>query len=281
MWPFGKSTVDRVKDAFKAQALLAPLNLDARVDGGTVFVTGSVPTDKYGGLVRVVASGIDGVKDVDISGLIPAAQSPATHTDSVHFRKSYGNFQNRYQAALTLPEASVEIGAVDIGTRSEGTELQASQPTAPAYDDAQADKIVAQAVAEHTRIAKGVWNAIKADGELKDDPINVMQRGSSIILTGAVDSEHELHLTANLARSISDVEAVDASGLKVVGGTRELVKEKNAGGDTVYTIQAGDTLIAVALKHFGNAGRYKDIFHYNNLPNPDDIKVGQQIRISG
>ncbi len=253
MWPFGKSTVDRVKDAFKAQALLAPLNLDVRVDGGTAFVTGSVPTDKYGGLVKVVASGIDGVKDVDVSGLIPAAQ-----------------------AAPTLPEASVEIGAADAGT-----ELQASQPTTPAYDDAQADEIVAQALAEHTRIAKGVWNAIKADGELKDDPIDVMQSGSSIILTGAVDSEHELHLAANLARSIEGVEAVDASGLKVVGGTKELVKEKDAGGDTVYTIQAGDTLTAVALKYFGDAGRYKDISHYNNLSNPDDIKVGQQIRIPG
>ena len=253
MWPFGKSTVDRVKDAFKAQALLAPLNLDVRVDGGTAFVTGSVPTDKYGGLVKVVASGIDGVKDVDVSGLVATAQ-----------------------AAPTLPQASVEIGAADAGT-----ELQASQATTPAYDDAQADEIVAQALAEHTRIAKGVWNAIKADGELKDDPIDVMQSGSSIILTGAVDSEHELHLAANLARSIEGVEAVDASGLKVVGGTKELVKEKDAGGDTVYTIQAGDTLTAVALKYFGDAGRYKDISHYNNLSNPDDIKVGQQIRIPG
>lgn len=140
---------------------------------------------------------------------------------------------------------------------------------------------MAQAVAEHNRIAKGVWNTIKADGELKDDPIDVMQSGSSIILTGAVDSEHELHLAANLARSISGVEAVDASGLKVVGGTKELVKKKDAGGDTVYTIQASDTLTAVTLKYFGDAGRYKDISHYNNLSNPDDIKVGQQIRIPG
>ena len=254
MWPFGKSTVDRVKDAFKAQALLAPLNLEVRVDGGTAFVTGSVPTDKYGGLVKVVASGIDGVKDVDVSGLIPAAQ-----------------------AAPAAPEASVEVGSADTGTVVEGNGAQA----APAYDDAQADEIVAQAVAEHNRIAKGVWNAIKADGELKDDPIDVLQSGSSIILTGAVDSEHELHLAANLARSVEGVEAVDASGLKVVGGTKELVKEKDAGGDTVYTIQAGDTLSAVALKYFGDAGKYKDISHYNNLSNPDDIKVGQQIRIPG
>jgi len=81
MWPFGKSTVDRIKDAFKAQALLAPLNLDVRVENGTAFVTGQVPNDKYGGLVRVVAGGIDGVKNVDVSGLVPQ-QSPTAHREA-------------------------------------------------------------------------------------------------------------------------------------------------------------------------------------------------------
>lgn len=141
MWPFGKSTVDRVKDAFKAQALLAPLNLDVRVDSGVAYITGQIPTDKYTGLVKVVASGIDGVKSVDTSGLIAAAQS-----------------------APTAPTVSVDSGSVDSGT----TEVQASAPVG--YDDAQADEIVAQAVAEHNRIAKGVWNAIKANGELKTTP---------------------------------------------------------------------------------------------------------------
>jgi osmotically-inducible protein OsmY len=253
MWPFGKSTVDRVKDAFKAQALLAPLNLDVRVDGGTAFVSGSVPTERYAGLVSVVASGIDGVKTVDTSGLVPAALS-----------------------APAVPEASVDVSS----------EVQASlptdsTPTAGAYDDSQADDLVAQAMAEHTRIAKGVWNAIKSNGELKDDPIDVMQSGSSIIMTGAVDSEHELHLAAQLARSIPGVEAVDASGLKVVGGAKALVQEKDAGGDTVYTIQSGDTLSAIALKYFGDAGKYRDIAHHNNISDPDAIQVGQKLRIPG
>ncbi|WP_407570279.1 BON domain-containing protein [Deinococcus altitudinis] len=270
MWPFGKSTVDRVKDAFKAQALLAPLNLDVRVDGGTAFVTGSVPTDKYAGLVLAVASGIDGVKNVDTSGLVPAQVTPVA------------------QAAPAAPQASVQ----------QGTAVQASLPTTPntggsdfsssassasaaSYDDAQGDDIVAKAVAEHNRIAKGVWNAIKANGELKDDPIDVTQSGSSIILSGAVDSEHELHLAAQIARSIDGVTAVDASGLKVTGGVKELVKEKDGGGDTVYTVKSGDTLSAIALKYFGDAGKYRDIAHYNNMSNPDDIKAGQQIRIPG
>lgn len=260
MWPFGKSTVDRVKDAFKAQALLAPLNLDVRVDGGTAFVTGSVPTDRYAGLVLAVASGIDGVKNVDTSGLIPAQVA---------------------QAAPAAPTASVETGTAVQASLPTTPNSSGSESSGPAYDDAQANDIVAKAVAEHNRIAKGVWNAIKANGELKDDPIDVMQSGSSIILSGAVDSEHELHLAAQLARSIDGVTAVDASGLKVTGGVKELVKEKDGGGDTVYTVKSGDTLSAIALKYFGDAGKYRDIAHYNNMSNPDDIKAGQQIRIPG
>ncbi len=269
MWPFGKSTVDRIKDAFKAQSLLAPLNLDVRVDGGTAYVSGSVPTDKYAGLVLAVASGINGVKTVDTSGLVPVTQTPAAQPQATQTPAA--------QAAPAAPKPSVAAG----------TPVQASQPTpaqaptAGAYDDNQGDEMVAQAVAAHNKIAKGVWNAIKSNGELKDDPIDVMQSGTSIILTGAVDSEHELHLAAQLARSIEGVEAVDASGLKVTGGVKELAKEKDAGGDTVYTVKSGDNLSSIALKYFGDANKYRDIAHYNNISNPDLIKVGQQIRIPG
>jgi len=267
MWPFGKSTVDRIKDAFKAQSLLAPLNLDVRVDGGTAYVSGSVPTDKYAGLVLAVASGINGVKTVDTSGLVPVTQTPVAQAPKAPTP----------QAAPAAPTPSVQAG----------TPVQASQttpaptPTAGAYDDNQGDEMVAQAVAAHNKIAKGVYNAIKSNGELKDDPIDVMQSGSSIILSGAVDSEHELHLAAQLARSIDGVEAVDASGLKVTGGVKELAKEKDAGGDTVYTVKSGDNLSSIALKYFGDANKYRDIAHYNNISNPDLIQVGQQIRIPG
>ncbi|GGQ96663.1 hypothetical protein GCM10008957_06160 [Deinococcus ruber] len=246
-----------MKDAFKAQALLAPLNLDVRVDNGTAFITGQAPTEQYVGLIKVVATGISGVKAVDTSGLMFAAPSaPAA------------------QAAPAAPDAGVDTsGTIDASTDAQATQGQ--------YDQAAGDDIVAKALAQHNRIAKGVFNAFQSNGELKDDPIDVLQSGSSIILRGAVDSEHELHLAAQLARSIEGVEAVDASGLKVVGGTKELTKEKDAGGETVYTVQNGDNLSSIALKYFGDAGKYRDIAHYNNISNPDLIQVGQKIRIPG
>lgn len=86
-------------------------------------------------------------------------------------------------------------------------------------------------------------------------------------------------MAAQLARSIDGVEAVDASGLKVAGGVKELAKEKDKSGETVYTVKSGDTLSAIAQKYFGDAGKYRDIAHFNNMSNPDDIQVGQQIRI--
>ncbi|WP_425147263.1 BON domain-containing protein [Deinococcus sp.] len=252
-----------MKDAFKAQTLLAPLNLDVRVDGGTAFITGQAPSANYAGLIKVVATGINGVKDADTSGVIFPAPAAV--------------------AAPAAPEVSVDQGTASTPMPADTSSIidasNAPAATQGQYDQAQGDDLVAQALAEHNRIAKGVWNAIQSNGELKNNPIDVLQSGSSIILRGAVDSEHELHLAAQLARSIDGVQAVDASELKVVGGAKELTKEKDAGGDTVYTVQSGDNLSSIAVKYFGDAGKYRDIAHFNNISNPDLIQVGQKIRI--
>jgi nucleoid-associated protein YgaU len=48
-----------------------------------------------------------------------------------------------------------------------------------------------------------------------------------------------------------------------------------------YTVQAGDTLSAIARKHYGNAGKYPVIFEANRpmLKHPDKIYPGQVLRI--
>lgn len=43
-----------------------------------------------------------------------------------------------------------------------------------------------------------------------------------------------------------------------------------------YTVRRGDTLLRIALDHGEN---YRDIVAWNNLRDPDDIKVGQVLRI--
>ncbi|SFC21114.1 peptidoglycan DD-metalloendopeptidase family protein [Massilia yuzhufengensis] len=45
----------------------------------------------------------------------------------------------------------------------------------------------------------------------------------------------------------------------------------------MYTVRRGDTLLRIALDHGQN---YRDIVAWNNLADPDDIKVGQTLRIA-
>ena len=44
-----------------------------------------------------------------------------------------------------------------------------------------------------------------------------------------------------------------------------------------YTVRRGDTLLRIALDHGEN---YRDIVAWNNLRDPDDIKVGQVLRVA-
>ncbi|GAB3473287.1 peptidoglycan DD-metalloendopeptidase family protein [Massilia terrae] len=44
-----------------------------------------------------------------------------------------------------------------------------------------------------------------------------------------------------------------------------------------YTVRKGDTLLRIALDH---GQSYRDIVTWNNLSDPDDIKVGQVLRVS-
>ncbi|GAA5503995.1 uncharacterized protein DR_0888 [Deinococcus xinjiangensis] len=240
MWPFGKSTTDRIKDAINANPVLAPLGLAVQESGGTAKVTGQVSFPSQVGLINAVVSGISGVKNVDTSGVSVVQQ-----------------------ASAPADVSNVQMG--DIVQQSAG--------------DAQLDE---KAFEDQSRIAKAVLSAIRNNGELADDPIDVLQSGNSVILRGAVDNDHELRLLQQVAKGVDGVAGVDVSDVKVKEGAKELSKEKDAGtGDTVYTVQSGDTLSAIAQKYYGDAMEYKKIAHYNNISNPDLIQVGQKIRIPG
>jgi lipoprotein NlpD len=45
----------------------------------------------------------------------------------------------------------------------------------------------------------------------------------------------------------------------------------------MYTVRRGDTLLRIALDHGQN---YRDLVAWNNLADPDDIKVGQTLRVA-
>ncbi|PTA66658.1 BON domain-containing protein [Deinococcus arcticus] len=276
MWPFGKSTAERVKDALNEQPRLQGLGLQVQERGGEVKVTGMVPNDRYLGLIRVVAGGINGVKTVDVSGVTfeqasapptsaspqrsaPAASTPAAPLPELQpqVAPTTGNMNARPQAA---PEQAAELEPLAQASRQD--------------DDAELE--------DNSRIAKAVHQALRGNGELADDPIDVLQSGKSIILRGVVDNDHEQRLAEKLARAVDGVAGVDISGLRVAAGAKALAKEKDQDtGDTVYTVKAGDSLSEIAQKYYGDAMQYKKIAHYNNISNPDLIQPGQKLRIPG
>ncbi len=57
--------------------------------------------------------------------------------------------------------------------------------------------------------------------------------------------------------------------------------EAKAAAPETYTVKAGDTLTAIAEKYFGPGASYDKIFEANKdiLDSPDDIKVGQELKI--
>lgn len=62
-----------------------------------------------------------------------------------------------------------------------------------------------------------------------------------------------------------------------------LTVEQPADESRYYTVVSGDTLSAIAKKHYGNANEYQKIFEANRpmLAHPDKIYPGQQLRIPG
>lgn len=257
MWPFGKSTADRVKDALNEQPRLKDLGLQVQERGGTVSVSGMVPNTRYMNLIRVVAEGINGVKTVDLSGVTAQEEAAAPA-----------------QPAPATPQATVtEIAPTTIAPTTGNMNASAVST--------DMDAEIKQ-VEDRSRVAKAVLSAIRSNGELADDPIDVLQSGSSVILRGVVDNDHEKRLLEQVARGVDGVSGVDISGVRVAQGAKELVKEKDQdSGDTVYTVKPGDSLSAIAQKFYGDPMEYKKIAHYNNISNPDLIHPGDRLRIPG
>ncbi len=145
-----------------------------------------------------------------------------------------------------------------------------------------------QAVINASALAKAVHRAIRNNGELKDDPIDVAQSGSGVVLSGAVDSQHEFNLAVQIAQGIPGVNSVDDTNLKIEENAKAKAQAEvaAAGGgaptnipDEWHIVAAGETLSGIAQEYYGDAGKYKDLAHANNIANPDKIRVGQKIQI--
>ena len=237
MWPFGKNAKGRLEDALAEQELTKPLKLDVEVKNKTAIVSGEVPNDRYPNLITAIATGINGIETVDVSGLRVAAGAPAT-----------------------------------AGTVAQSGGMSPAQPAGGATS----------ALDQPSGRAKAAHASIKAEPSLANNPLDVLQKGTTVVLRGAVDSETEFEKAKALAMAVPGVTAVDTSGLQVIKDAAVL-NVTDADGDVVYTVKSGDTLSHIALHYYGSAGRssYMKIAEANGISDPNKIRVGQVLKIPG
>lgn len=121
--------------------------------------------------------------------------------------------------------------------------------------------------------------AIKSEveGALGDNVSNVAVKfeNGTVSLQGEAKNQAAKEKAALIAGNVKGVENVNADGITVAGGAA------SDGEAQYYTIQSGDTLSAIAQKHYGDANAYNKIFEANRevIGDPDKIYPGQQIRI--
>ena len=261
MWPFGKSAQARFEDALDDQALTKPLGLKVEVRKQVAYVTGTVPHERYGNLVAAIGAGINGIERVDVAGLTVTAPAAAPTAATPAGTPS--------KAAASSGKG---IGGAVKGATSSGKGFGSAVKGAAPADDA----------GDPSALAKAVLARWRADAQLADNPVDVLQKGSTIVLRGAVDSDAEVSRAKALAAAVPGVTGVDADGLQAIAGASKL-NVTDDDGDVVYTVKSGDTLSHIALHYYGSAGKtaYMKIAEANGLADPNKIRVGQRLKIPG
>jgi nucleoid-associated protein YgaU len=111
------------------------------------------------------------------------------------------------------------------------------------------------------------------------------ERDGKLYFNGTVKSDDEKNQIWNALKSVPDWQKEVVADIKVKPGAQPQAPASPASPPKVamqtYTVQAGDTLSAIAKRLLGNANAYMEIFNANRdqLSNPDVIKPGQVLKI--
>ena len=66
---------------------------------------------------------------------------------------------------------------------------------------------------------------------------------------------------------------------KVDPNFADLKHDISVGSGGMYIVKSGDTLSKIAKTFYGNPNEYNKIAQANNIPNPDKIQAGHQLKI--
>jgi osmotically-inducible protein OsmY len=211
------------------------------------------------------------------------ASQPVTVEESHGVVKFQGVVSNAVIVGLLNSIASGINGVKSVDTSMVGVEDN-EPDTVPPVDEAEV-----QAAIDASAIAKSVYHDIINNGELSNNPIDVLQSGTEVVLRGAVDSEHEYRLAVQVASAVAGVTGVNANDLQIVEGAKqkheaavaEEVAKVSAPGyvnipDEWYVVRRGDTLTAIAAKYSSDIDT---IAKANGIHDVNMIKIGQKIQI--
>jgi nucleoid-associated protein YgaU len=211
------------------------------------------------------------------------ASQPVTVEESHGVVKFQGIVSNAVMIGLLNSVATGINGVKSVDTSMVGVE-DSEPETVPPVDVAEV-----QAAIDASAIAKSVYHDISNNGELSNNPIDVLQSGTEVVLRGAVDSEHEYRLAIQVASAVAGVTGVNANDLQIVEGAKqkheaavaEEVAKVSAPGyvnipDEWYVVRRGDTLSAIAAKYSSDIDT---IAKANGIHDVNLIKIGQKIQI--
>lgn len=116
---------------------------------------------------------------------------------------------------------------------------------------------------------------------------SAVEKDGKLHFNGTVKSEDEKNQIWNALKTVPDYQHDIQADIRVVPqAATAAAAGAGAGGQApaagkTYTVQAGDTLSAIAKAQLGDANKYHKIFEANRdvLSDPDRIKPGQVLKI--
>ena len=138
MWPFGKSTEKRLDEAFKENKVLKLYKLDTKVNKKTAVVTGEVPRDSLKNLIKVVAEGINGIKEVDLTGVKVAAKEATAEQVAQESGAADASAKAKAALANIKGEASLSNNPLDVLQSGDNIILRGAVDSQAEFDKAKA-----------------------------------------------------------------------------------------------------------------------------------------------
>lgn len=103
----------------------------------------------------------------------------------------------------------------------------------------------------------------KDEGDGSEDAVSVNKlEGDVYPTTEAVKPEQQTTKAAIIEQTEPATKAAGSSALY-----------------TEYTVQAGDTIMSICKKYYGNISRYEDVLELNQLDNPNLLYIGEVIKL--